>query len=119
MIAWTEADEVAANMAVDLSEIRTFDDALHLCPPAEEVGYQVRDNMAEALLRRAKDARDGMNMKPKKTLSERIAEADERGSRYLADANEAAEAGKKDKAEKLYEKGQFWLDRSNKLRGNG
>lgn len=57
-------------------------------------------------------------MTPSKSLAERIADADERGGRYLADANEAAEAGKKDKAEKLYEKGQYWLDRSNKLRGN-
>lgn len=54
----------------------------------------------------------------RKSLSERIAEADERGSRYLADANEAREAGKLEKAEKLYEKGQYWLDRSNILRGN-
>lgn len=53
-----------------------------------------------------------------KTLNERIADADERGSRYLADANEAAELGQHEKAERLYEKGQYWLDRSNKLRGN-
>ncbi|OQM74979.1 hypothetical protein BFN67_04820 [Pseudaminobacter manganicus] len=53
-----------------------------------------------------------------KSLSARIADADERGNRYLADANEAAEAGKTQKAERLYMKGQFWLDRSNKLRGN-
>lgn len=59
-----------------------------------------------------------MNAKPAKSLSEKIAEADERGGRYLADANEAAERGHIVKAEKLYAKGQFWLDRSNKLRGN-
>lgn len=53
-----------------------------------------------------------------KTLSEKIADADDRGGRYLADANEAAERGDHEKAEKLYAKGQFWLDRSNKLRGN-
>lgn len=52
-----------------------------------------------------------------KTLSEKIADADERGNRYLADANDAAERGNSVKAEKLYAKGQFWLDRSNKLRG--
>ncbi|WP_315921437.1 hypothetical protein [Mesorhizobium sp. SP-1A] len=56
--------------------------------------------------------------KPKKSLSERIADADARGGRYLADANEAAERGDHEKAEKLYEKGQFWLDRVNKLLGN-
>ena len=54
-----------------------------------------------------------------KTLSEKIADADERGGRYLADANEAAERGDDDKAEKLYEKGQYWLDRANRLLGNG
>ncbi len=54
-----------------------------------------------------------------KTLQEKIIEADERGGRLLADANEAAEKGKFEKAEKLYERGQYWLDRSNKLRGNG
>jgi len=59
-----------------------------------------------------------MNAKPAKSLSEKIAEADERGGRYLADANEAAERCQFAKAEKLYEKGQYWLDRSNKLRGN-
>ncbi|RWI96393.1 MAG: hypothetical protein EOR22_06435 [Mesorhizobium sp.] len=54
--------------------------------------------------------------KPKRTLQERIIDAEERGSRHLADANEAAEKGQKEKAEKLYDKGQFWLDRANKLR---
>lgn len=54
----------------------------------------------------------------KKTLKERTIEADERGSRYLADANEAAERGDHAEAEKLYEKGQYWLDRYNKLVGN-
>lgn len=53
-----------------------------------------------------------------RTLSEKIAEADDRGGRYLADANVAAERGDHEKAEKLYAKSQFWLDRSNKLRGN-
>ncbi len=53
-----------------------------------------------------------------KSLSERIADADARGGNYLAMANEAAENGNRAKAEKLYSKGQFWLDRSNKLRGN-
>lgn len=50
-------------------------------------------------------------------LADRINNAEERGNRYLADANEAAERGKNAKAEKLYEKCQFWLDRANKLRG--
>jgi hypothetical protein len=57
-------------------------------------------------------------LKVKKSLSERIADADAQGGRYLADANEAAERGDCREAEKLYAKGQYWLDRSNKLRGN-
>lgn len=52
-------------------------------------------------------------------LHQRILDAEERGSRHLADANEASEAGKKDKAERLYERSQFWLDRANRLRGWG
>lgn len=56
--------------------------------------------------------------KPKRPLRERLLEAEERGSRYLADANEAQEKGQLAKAEKLYAKGQFWLDRYNLLAGN-
>ena len=44
--------------------------------------------------------------------------AEEMASRYLADGNEAAERGQHAKAEKLYAKGQYWLDRYNKLAGN-
>lgn len=54
----------------------------------------------------------------KRTLHERIMEAETFGSRHLADANEAAERGDHVKAERLYEKSQFWLDRYNKLAGN-
>lgn len=56
--------------------------------------------------------------KPQKTLNERIADADARGSAWLAKGNELRERGKKAQAERCYERGQFWLDRSNKLRGN-
>jgi len=56
--------------------------------------------------------------KPTKSQHERAVEAEVRGNKYLADANEAREAGNKEKAEKLYDKGQFWLDRYNKLAGN-
>lgn len=55
--------------------------------------------------------------KQQKPLAERIADADARGSAWLARGNELAEAGKKKQAERCYEKGEFWLDRSNKLRG--
>jgi hypothetical protein len=53
-----------------------------------------------------------------KTLSEKVLEADLRASKYLGDANEAAERGNDAKANKLYEKCQFWLDRLNKLNGD-
>lgn len=49
-------------------------------------------------------------------LGDRIADADMRGSNWLAKGNEFAEAGNKTKAEECYDKGQFWIDRSNKLR---
>jgi hypothetical protein len=42
---------------------------------------------------------------------------EERASRWLADANEQAEKGNKDKAEKLYDKAQYWLDKANVERG--
>src|SRR6185437_5532325 len=65
--------------------------------------------------------RRDMTTTPKtiKSISEKIADADARGGKYLADANEAAELGNHEKAEKLYATGQYWLDRSNKLRGAG
>jgi hypothetical protein len=52
-----------------------------------------------------------------KTIEEKITDAETLGNRWLADANEAAERGYKAKAEKCFAKGQFWLDRANKLRG--
>jgi hypothetical protein len=64
---------------------------------------------------------DTQMTKPRKTLSERIARADELGGRYLAAFNELDERGLGNTryAETLLEKGQYWLDRSNKLRGCG
>ena len=53
-----------------------------------------------------------------KTHNEKMIEAEVRGSNYLADGNEAAERGQHAKAERLYEKSQYWLDRYNKLAGN-
>jgi hypothetical protein len=43
--------------------------------------------------------------------------AEERGSFWLAEANEAEEKGNLKKAEKCLQKGQYWLDRANKKRG--
>lgn len=48
----------------------------------------------------------------------KMVDAEERGGKWLADANEASERGDHAKAERLYEKAQFWLDRYNKLAGN-
>jgi hypothetical protein len=59
-----------------------------------------------------------MQTSPKST-ADKIAHADERGCYWLAEANQASERGDHAKAEKLYAKGQFWLDRLNKLTGNG
>lgn len=55
---------------------------------------------------------------PERSLAERIADADARGSSWLARANELTEQGKNEQADRCYDKGQFWLDRSNRLRGN-
>ena len=55
----------------------------------------------------------------KKSLRERQTDAETRASQYLADANEAAESGQSAKAEMLYSKSQFWLDRMNNLNGDG
>ena len=57
-------------------------------------------------------------MRVLKTQQERLQDAETRGSMFLADANEAAERGDKAKADRLYEKGQYWLDRYNKMAGN-
>lgn len=54
----------------------------------------------------------------KKTLKERMIEAEQRGSHWLAEGNEAHERGDNKKAERCYEKSQFWLDRYNTLAGN-
>lgn len=56
--------------------------------------------------------------KAERILRDRIIDAEVRGSRWLADGNEAAEKGNATKAEKCYAKAQFWLDRYNKLAGN-
>ena len=54
-----------------------------------------------------------------KTLNDRIADADIKGNNWLSRANQASERGEHEKAERMYEKGQKWLDLSNKLRGCG
>lgn len=54
----------------------------------------------------------------KKSLHERMIDAEQRGSHWLAEGNEASERGDHEKAERFYEKSQFWLDRYNSLAGN-
>lgn len=55
-----------------------------------------------------------------KNAAEKIIHAEEMASRCLADFNELDEAGMGDskKAQRLIERGQYWLDRYNKLVGN-
>ena len=56
---------------------------------------------------------------PKANIQERILQADILASRYLGNANEASERGNQERAEKLYQKSQYWLNRYNLLTGNG
>lgn len=51
-------------------------------------------------------------------MDAKLIEAEQRSSHWLAEANLAAEKGQNEKAERLYSKSQFWLDRYNKLAGN-
>lgn len=53
-----------------------------------------------------------------RSLYERTLDAEERMNRWLADGNEAEERGDLAKAERCFEKSQFWLDRYNRLAGN-
>jgi len=53
-----------------------------------------------------------------KTTKQKIEEAEHFGSKWLGDANEEAEHGHAEKAEILYKKSQYWLDRYNRLVGN-
>jgi hypothetical protein len=54
---------------------------------------------------------------PVKPLAERTLDAETRASQWLADGNEAREAGHTAKAERCFEKAQYWLDRANHLSG--
>ena len=52
-----------------------------------------------------------------KTKQNKASNYEAKGSAKLADANEQLEKGNKEKAEKLFEAAQFWLDKANKARG--
>ena len=56
-------------------------------------------------------------MTPPYKLTEFAETYEHKASRWLADANEQAEKGNKAKAEKLYAKAQYWLDKANVARG--
>lgn len=56
---------------------------------------------------------------PLRTVTERALDAEVKASQWLADGNQAAEAGQSEKAERCFEKAQFWLDRANLLSGRG
>ena len=53
-----------------------------------------------------------------KTEYEKMLQAEERGSHWLAEGNAAEDRGNREKAERCFEKSQYWLDRYNKLAGN-
>ena len=50
-------------------------------------------------------------------IKKKALDAEVRGSQWLADGNAARESGNMPKAEKCYEKAQYWLDRYNRLSG--
>ena len=54
-----------------------------------------------------------------KTKFEINLDYEERAGKWLADGRAAEEAGKTAKAERCYEKSQYWLDKANKVRGWG
>ncbi len=56
-----------------------------------------------------------MHTSTTKTNRQKFIAAMECCNNWLAKANEASERGNVDKAERLYAKSQFWLDRANKL----
>ena len=52
-----------------------------------------------------------------RSINDRVAEADVRGNEWLSRAREAEAKGNQMKADECYRKGNYWLGRSNKLRG--
>jgi deferrochelatase/peroxidase EfeB len=56
---------------------------------------------------------------PKKSLHERIVDAEARATSALANYNESVERGNMRAAQKWWDKAQFWLDRANTLTGRG
>ncbi len=52
------------------------------------------------------------------THYDKVINAEQRGSYWLAEGNAAEERGNHAKAEKCFEKSQYWLDQYNRLTGN-
>lgn len=76
------------------------------------------------VLKFSKHARDSRACRPagtvatsRESVSEKIADADLRGNVWLAKARRAEDGGNQARADECYRKGNYWLDRSNKLRG--
>lgn len=52
-----------------------------------------------------------------KVNHEKAVQYEANASKWLANANQASEAGNKIEAERLYDKAQYWLDKANIVRG--
>lgn len=59
----------------------------------------------------------GAKTAPKRTVQERKLDAEMLASRWLADGNEAGARGDKARAQRCYDKSQYWLDRAILLAG--
>lgn len=49
----------------------------------------------------------------------RIAEYEAKAAQWLGNANEQAEQGNKMRAQRMYDRSEYWLSKANVLRGNG
>lgn len=54
---------------------------------------------------------------PSRSVEERALEAETKANQWLADGNDALESGNQGKADRCFDKAQFWLDRANLLSG--
>ncbi len=55
----------------------------------------------------------------KRTIAERVIEADQMGEHWKYLGNRAMERGNLEMAERHYARVEKWMDKSNRLRGNG
>jgi len=100
------------------TELYNSTKSLQRAPRPELTVYSA--GLDSAQIRRERLAFRGMkSMNTKRSLQERIADADARANAWLAKINECLERGEHFKAADISSKLQFWLDRSNNLRGCG